>query len=372
MKIVINALGPSKIKAGIGNYLFNLISELSRIDPTNKYIIFASSENIEYYTNSNPNFKLINIGFWAGKRFLRILWEQFVLPIKLLELNADILFSPGFVCPLIKVTRYVTVIHDMTFFSHPQVHTFFKRLYFPFMIRQSVKRSEKIIAVSNNTSREIQKYIQIPERKLSVTHLAASTLSEENSTSNNLSKKYGIDSEFMLFVGMLEPRKNLKLIIKALPEIIDKNLKLVIVGKKGWMIDNLFDDIKAGNLENRVIFTGFVPDEELLEFYKTAQMFVYPSLYEGFGIPVLEAMSAGCPVITSNVSSLPEVAGDAAIMINPDDSTELARAINLLNSDENYRNQMIGKGFENIKKFNWEKTAIETLSIFDNLTMDSE
>ncbi|RLC50643.1 MAG: hypothetical protein DRH79_07315 [Candidatus Cloacimonadota bacterium] len=369
MKIAINALGPSKVKAGIGNYLANLITELSIIDKENRYIIFASSQNMHFYGNKNRNFKIIDIGFWAKNKLLRILWEQLILPFNIIDFKADILFSPGFVCPLYKTSKNVTVIHDMTFFSHPYVHTFFKRIYFPFMIKQAVKKSEKIIAVSNNTRKEIIKYTHIAKEKIAVTLLAANKFSvaEIADEKKFLKEKYGIDSDYLLFVGMIEPRKNIRLIIDSFNKIEDDNLKLVIVGQKGWMTEELFERIGADDLERRVIFTGFVPDEELSVFYKNARVFLYPSLYEGFGIPVLEAMSEGCPVITSNISSLPEVAGDAAILINPENSDELSDAINKISNNSKYREELIEKGFDNVKKFSWEKTAEQTLSIFEEV-----
>ena len=369
MKIVINALGPSKVKAGIGNYLSNLINKLSIVDKKNKYIIFASSENKIFYKTQNKNFFIIDIGFWGRNNLLRIFWEQLILPVKLLEHKADILFSPGFVCPLIKAVKYITVIHDMTFFSHPQVHTFFKKLYFPFMIKRSVKRSEKIIAISYNTKKEIIKYIKIPPEKIVVTHLSANKFSKSNIKDEKkfLSEKYNIKSEYLLFVGMIEPRKNLDLIIEAFKKFSDKTIKLVIVGKKGWMVDDLFEKIKLKNLDEQIIFTGFVPDNELEIFYKTAKVFLYPSLYEGFGIPVLEAMTTGCPVITSNISSLPEVAGDAAILIDPENSEELSDAVNKLINDVKIREELVKKGFENTKKFSWKKTAKQTLLVFEEV-----
>jgi glycosyltransferase involved in cell wall biosynthesis len=369
MKIVVNALGPSKVKAGVGNYLLNLISELSLIDKENKYLIFTSSQNMHYYSNENSNFNVIDIGFWGRNKLLRIVWEQLILPLQVIDYKADILFSPGFVCPLVKTSKNVTVIHDMTFFSHPQVHTFFKRIYFPFMIKQAVKRSEKIIAVSKNTKKEIIKFTNIVEKKIAVTLLAANRFptSEITDEKKFLEEKYGIASDYLLFVGMIEPRKNINLIIESLTKIEDEDIKLVIVGKKGWMTEELFERIKVNNLENKVIFTGFVPDKELSVFYKNARVFLYPSLYEGFGIPVLEAMSQGCPVITSNISSLPEVVGGAAILIDPENPEELADAVNKICKDDKFREELILKGFENAKKFSWKKTAQQTLGIFEEI-----
>ena len=260
----------------------------------------------------------------------------------------------------------------MTFFSHPEVHTFFKRYYFPFMIKKSVRNSDLIISVSENTKREIIKYIDIKPEKIRVTLLAANIFPIEKIKNEKdfLRDKYRIDTNFLLFVGMIEPRKNIELIIASLEKIDDENIKLVIVGKKGWMFENLYREISRRKLEKRIIFAGYVPDEELVYFYRNAEIFVYPSYYEGFGIPVLEAMKSGCPVITSNISSLPEVAGNAAILIDPNREEELTIAINLILIDKTVRENMIKKGFDNSAEFDWEKTAERSLEIFKNVVAE--
>ena len=369
MKIAINTLGPSKLKAGVGNYVTNLIRELANLDTSNTYLIYTSKENKKYFKTNNKRLIIKDIGLFSLNKPIRVLWEQLVLPFSLLWNKIDVLHSPGFVCPIIKTTKSVVTIHDMTFFSHPKVHTFFKRIYFPLMITLSLWVSNKTISVSNNTTKDISKYVRINKKKVSTIYESFNQLSmpEHTSTDEFLRNRYNIHSKYLLFVGTLEPRKNIKSIIIALSKIKDKKVKLVIVGGKGWMYDDLFSVLKKLKLEDRVIFTGYVPDEELGSFYRNAEGFIYPSFYEGFGIPILEAMYFGCPVITSNISSMPEVAGDAAILINPKSINELTDAIDTLLSNAKLRKDMIKKGLSNVKRFSWERMARETLNVYESL-----
>ncbi|MBL7085956.1 MAG: glycosyltransferase family 4 protein [Candidatus Cloacimonetes bacterium] len=368
MIIAINALGPSRFKAGIGNYVVNIITKLAKLDKKNKYIIYTSKKNADFFQSDNINFNVKDIGFFSKNRMLRIFWEQFLLPISLIKNNVDLLHSPGFVCPIIKTCKSVITIHDMTFFSHPKVHTWFKRIYFPIMIYLSSKVCNKIISVSNYTTNETKKYLKISGQKIITIHESFNeSLLQVKDYKENSYNKYSIDSDYLLFVGTLEPRKNIKSIILSLDKIKNQNIKLVIVGKKGWMYKEMFSLIQNLKLENRIIFTGYVPDNELGLLFENAKIFIYPSLFEGFGIPILEAMYFNCPVITSNLSSMPEVAGKAAVLVDPYNISELVDAINNILSSKGYRQKLIQEGRKNIKKFSWEKTAKKTLKVYESL-----
>ncbi len=189
----------------------------------------------------------------------------------------------------------------------------------------------------------------------------------------DIKEKYEIDGDYILFVGTLQPRKNIERLIEAFSKIKNqelgiKNLELVIIGKKGWLYEDILSAPKKFKIEDKVKFLDFVPDSDLSLFYQNAVCFVLPSLYEGFGLPVLEAMNFGCPVITSNVSSLPEVAGDAGILVNPGSVEEIAKSIEkILKMTDNERKEMIEKGYQQAKKFSWEKCARETLSVLEEL-----
>jgi glycosyltransferase involved in cell wall biosynthesis len=186
---------------------------------------------------------------------------------------------------------------------------------------------------------------------------------------DSLQKKYGITGNFILFVGTLQPRKNIERLIEAFSQISSshKDLSLVVIGKHGWLYEAILAAPKKFDIEEKVKFLSFVSDEELATFYKYALCYVLPSLYEGFGLPVLEAMSYECPVITSNISSLPEAAGDAALYIDPLDVADIAAKMNMFISSEKLRKEYIEKGKKQVKKFSWEKTAKETLAVLEEV-----
>jgi glycosyltransferase involved in cell wall biosynthesis len=182
-----------------------------------------------------------------------------------------------------------------------------------------------------------------------------------------LNKKFSIAGKYVLFVGTLQPRKNIVRLTEAFSKLEEKDLNLVVVGKKGWQYEEILDAPKKYNVEKKVLFLDSVSDSDLFSLYKNAQCFVLPSLYEGFGLPILEAMQYGCPVITSNVSSLPEAGGDAALYFDPLNIEDMAQKIKMVLTDTNLREEMIKKGYNQIKKFSWEKTAKETLEVLESL-----
>ena len=188
----------------------------------------------------------------------------------------------------------------------------------------------------------------------------------------DLKKKYGIKGEYILFVGTLQPRKNIVRLIEAFSRVsrsslIPNTLSLIIVGKKGWLYEEILEAPKKFDVQGKVKFLDFVPDEDLPAFYKHAVCFVLPSLYEGFGLPILEAMKYGCPVITSNISSLPEAGGDAALYVDPLDVNDITKNLELIIKDSELRKKLIEKGYEQVKKFSWEKTAKETLKVLESI-----
>lgn len=367
MKIAINTLGPSSLKTGIGNYVVNLVNWLARLDTINEYCILSNESNSAFFDVKNKNFHTIVLPKYTKIKILRIFWEQLRLPFLLKKMNIDLLHSPGFVAPLIKTTKSVVTIHDMTFFSHQEKHTKSKVWYFKNMIPLSAKRADAIIADSDNTKKEISKYLEIPRSKITTVYLGVSKEFKQINKKNAraiLRKKYSIENKFILFVGMIEPRKNLLKLVDAFLHIKVPLLKLVIVGQKGWHTKELFETIKELNLENEVLFPGYVPDGDLVLFYNAAEVFVYPSLYEGFGIPVLEAMACGCPVVTSNVSSLPEIAENAALLVNPLNVNELAKSVHKILKDSTIRDALINRGLRRAKEFTWDKTAHKTLDVY--------
>ena len=217
--------------------------------------------------------------------------------------------------------------------------------------------SDAIIVDSQSTQKDVSTFFSIPENKINVVHLA----SDMKPRNGYLPSKYGIKGDYLLFVGTVEPRKNLLRLIEAFNQL-DPKLKLVIVGVSGW------DNKAVYKTKNpNIIFTGYVPEKDLPIFYGNARLLVYPSLYEGFGIPILEAMHCGCPVITSNISSMPEVAGDAALLVDPYSVEEIKRAVQRLLGDVKLRKKLIDNGYRQASRFSWEKTANETIKVYEKV-----
>jgi len=374
MRIAIDATIIRKEITGTGFYIINLLNGLTKIDNLNKYYIFGDKQCLEEFIKINKkNFIVVNKRF--KNRVIRILWQYFIFPIVLKRKRIDILHSPNYITPLFKFGfKIILTVHDLTFLLFPLKYTITKRLLFGKMLPFFIKMSDKIIAVSENTKKDILKFFNIPEDKIVVTYESYPDYYNDSidaSTAKSVVKKYGIEKNFILYVGMIEPRKNIISLLKAFSKLDNEiDLDLVIVGKKGWYyeeIERYMENIKFTELKNKIIFTGYVPEEELKYFYKSAFIFVYPTLYEGFGLPPLQAMACGTPVITSNISSLPEVVGDAAIKINPDDLGELKNSIKCLYKNEEKRDKLIKKGLENAKKFSLENAALNVLSLYNSL-----
>jgi glycosyltransferase involved in cell wall biosynthesis len=229
------------------------------------------------------------------------------------------------------------------------------------MIPQALKKADKIITISENTKNDIIKLMGIPHKKIETIYLGV----DPAPLKNNLSHEYTIESPYILFVGMLEPRKNIVGLIRAYAALKNKKShKLIIVGKKGWMYEQIFLLVKELHLEKDVLFLGYVPEHALSQLYRGASCFVYPSFYEGFGIPVLEAMAHGCPVITSKNSSMEEIAKEVALLVDPSNEEAIMKAITFILAYKEEREKMIQKGLHHIKKFQWKTMAEKTKKLY--------
>ena len=240
-----------------------------------------------------------------------------------------------------------------------------------------MRKARRILTISNSSRNDIISEYGVSKDNVVVTHLGIKktmSFSPHIYSMTQLKAKYGISDNFVLFVGTLQPRKNIKRLIEAFGQVIkerkeekSKEIDLVVIGRKGWLYEEILTAPKELGIEERVKFLENVQDDELPFFYKHARMFVLPSLYEGFGLPVLEAMKHDCPVITSNVSSMPEAGGDAALYVDPENVEDIAKKITKLLDDDKLRRELIEKGKSQVKKFSWEKTAKETLEVLEEV-----
>lgn len=369
MKIAIDATVLPEKMGGAGIYVLNLIKVLSKIDRKNKYFIFIEKRNIKKF-KLGDNFHLI--GIKSMPRSLRLLWEQIVFPFLLRRYKIEVLHSPRYTIPLLRFAwKSVVTFHDLLFLLFPKKHNVLKRFFYGRMLPIAAKKAERIIAVSSATKKDIAKLLNIPSEKIEVINLGIDSSYHpiEKKELQDFRRKEEIFGSFILYVGTLKKRKNVLNIIKAYKKIKEKKIKekLVIVGNKSGEYQNIYKTVKNLGLKKDVFFTGYV-DEKLLPFYyNSASLFIYPSLYEGFGLPVLEAMASGTPVITSNVSSLPEVAGDAALLVNPHDVEEMAEMMQKVLNNEELQEKMREKGLKRAKLFSWERCARETLNLYKEI-----
>ena len=368
MKIGIISERLNRPLTGVGNYTYYLIKELSKIyDKRDVYLINYRDDKI--FTDLNKI--TIKAPFKNISKNSYYLWHLYLqLKLKKNNLNLDIIHSPENASLFVKLKhqkKIITVL-DIIAYLFPESVTLITRLRYKLLLSRTLRTADKITAISNSTKKDLISYFNVPEEKIKVIPLAADEKFEvlNNEKINEVKQKFNLKYPFILYVGGLAIHKNIPTLIKAFYKIKKKGIqnKLVIAGEKGWKYKEIFETIDKLNLQKDVIFTGYVLDEDLPALYNAADLFVYPSLYEGFGLPPLEAMACGCPVITSNTSSLPEVVGDAGIMIDPHDVDGLADAMHEVLTNDGLREDMIKRGLERAKMFSWEKCAKETLKVY--------
>jgi glycosyltransferase involved in cell wall biosynthesis len=354
---------------GAGNYVFQLITALSRIDTTNQYLVFTTTQQAEALGVEREGFRVLRRDFRS--RATRLIWEQVGLPASVRRLRLDVLHSPHYTMPLRHSAQSVVTFHDLTFLLYPELHQVAKRIFFPAMMRWSARHAKRIITVSESTRRDLVRMLGVsPDRVTAV--LSAADRDYRPAPAAEVADvcvRYGIrPGEYLLYVGVLEPRKGIDRLIEAFSRVTPTagGLALVIAGKRGWMYDRIFAQVAALGLQERVRFPGYVPRADLPALYSGARAFVYPSRYEGFGLPVLEAMSCGTAVVTTNVSSMPEVAGDGALLVDPEDVPGLAAALGRVVHDGRLREELSCRGQARAASFSWERCARETLGVYED------
>lgn len=359
-------------RVGISEYAFQLLMQFNEFQISNfKFQIYLKNEPLSSLPPESENWRYRVLK--PGK-----LWTQWRLPLDLFihTPRPDVFFSPTHYAPRFSPVPTVVSIMDLSYLYFPEMFNKSDLLQLRSWTKYSIKKAAKVLTISNSSGDDIIKEYKIPRDRVVVTHLGIKetvTLTPHIYSMNELKAKYGLSDSYILFVGTLQPRKNIKRLIEAVGKVINskveshkvKDLQLVIIGRKGWLYEEILEAPKELGIENSVKFLENVEDDELPFFYKHALCFVLPSLYEGFGLPVLEAMKQGCPVITSNISSMPEAGGDAALYVDPEDIDDIAKKITQLINSDKLRKELIEKGKVQVKKFSWEKTAKETLEVLE-------
>lgn len=369
---------------GIGQYVYQLVHALARIDKENQYVLypfFYSMFRKEFLKSrqfpQQENFKLL-VPKGVPPLLLRILCNPFS-PDYLREYffgDEEILHCTNYATPHFrrKKKKIVTTIYDITVFTHPKCHKKLNVVFVRHYIKKAIKLADRIIAISNYTKEDLVQHMGVRPERIQVVHLATDAgykPVEDKPLIDRVRQKYRLPEKYILFVGAIEPRKNIQTLIYAYARLHKRyreELGLVIAGAKGWQNKDIYQTVEKLEIDDRVVFPGYIAKEDMSALYSGATVFVYPSLYEGFGLPVLEAMSCGVPVITSNVSSLPEIAGDAARLVCPTDVDELIAVLEEVLDDEELRKQMRQKSIKRASLFSWDRCAKETLKIYESLS----
>lgn len=351
----------AKRKTGKGVFAFNLIKALLSIDKKNEYILYSDKDLPTGFTYpKNTEIRIIQKS--------PLIWHFSVIK-NFAANNGDLFFAPtSFVIPsfLPEKIKQIIVVHDLVAFLFPKIHQIKAVVLEKIFLKKALQKTEYVIAVSENTKKDLMKFFPfVPKEKITVIYPAASDIFSKKIKKYELEefkKSKNLPEKFILTVSTIEPRKNLELLIKAVQEIPDANL--VIVGAEGWKTKKL---IKMISDMARIYFLNYLADEDLAKIYKLAEVFVFPSIYEGFGIPPLEAMKSGCPVVCSDSSSLPEVVNDAAFLFKPNDAENLKTQIQRVLKNTELRGELIRRGFSQAEKFSWKESAKKLLNVIASI-----
>lgn len=356
------------VRTGTEGYALHLIRALLRLDGGHRYRL---------YFNQAPPPGLFPEGAYEARviPFPR-LWTHVRLAIEVTRHPVDVLFVPAHVLPLVSAGRSVVTVHDLGYLAFPQAHRPLDRLYLDLSTRWNVTRATRVLADSEATRRDLITRYRAPAEKVAVVYPGWDAEVWRPAPQEQVAAvkaRYGIAGDYILYLGTLQPRKNLVRLVQAFARLwgsgfapgLQNGLQLVLAGQVGWLAQGVFEAVRRLGLESAVVFTGYIADEEAVALMSGAQAFVFPSLYEGFGFPVLEAMACGVPVVCSNVSSLPEVAGEAALLVDPMDVDALAQAIQRILTDAALRERLVAHGYRQVTCFSWERCARQVKDVLE-------
>lgn len=379
-RIGIDARFYGPLGKGLGRYTQEIVDNILKIDQDNDYVIFLRKENFdELVIDNHPNVKkvLLELRWYSLK-------EQLLMPFYLKREKLDLIHFCHFNVPFFVPSKFIVTIHDLilTKFKTTRASTLspwlynLKNFFYHIIIKRALKKSKKIITVSNFTKNDIIEQFKVPAQKIEVIYEGVANLSKGSDSlfvakisQGQVLKNYNIENPFLLYVGNAYPHKNLDFLIRAfkLWQADDKELRLVLVGREDYFY-NQVKELSAKLFSSQdnipIIFTGYVPDNELETMYQRALLYVFPSLYEGFGLPPLEAMAKSCPVLSSQAASMPEILGSAAMYFDPQNENDFLEKAKRLRSDQELRESLIAKGLEQVKKYSWWECALSTKNLY--------
>jgi glycosyltransferase involved in cell wall biosynthesis len=353
MRIALDVQSTLGRPTGIGQYTKQLLAALRRVAPGHEFVELSWGRDVVMRTDR------------------RLRWQQWELPRRARAAGAEVLHVTGFDAPRLRPCPVVLTVHDLVGMLFPHNLPPVARLYWSRWLPHSVRWATRIIADSQHTRTDLIRLLGVPPERIEVVYLGVEETFRPVTDPERLAavrERYGLLDRLILYLGTLEPRKGLDVLIAAFAQVAaDLPHHLVIAGKEGWHTGSLFRQVRTLGLERRVHFPGYVAAEDQAALYSLADLFAFPSRYEGFGLPVLEAMACGTPVVCSQAGSLPEVAGDAALLIPPDDATALAAALREVLQDGALRQGLRERGLERAHRFTWEETARRTLAVYEQV-----
>lgn len=369
LRFGIDGLPLSETKTGVGHYTFELAHALALCAPADQFELVSPRPFLAAANEADewpPNLQAIQ----AQVGLLSRRWFLFGLSRYIKERRLALFHGTNYEVPLRKSCPTVLTIHDLSLLLHPETHEAQRvrraRRRLPLMTRAATM----IVTPTESVRREVCAHLSVPSNRVVAVPEAPRAIFRPKNAAETLATRMrlGIEGDFLLFVGTLEPRKNLPTLVSAFREVLtetNSRLQLVIAGKTGWLTDDLFTQVRELGLAAHVIFTGYLPDDDLCVLYTSCRAFVYPSLYEGFGLPPLEAMACSAPVIASRIPSIAEVVGEAAVLVDPTDTAALSRSIIELLADENMRQLIASNGRQRALEFSWERTARLMRDVYD-------
>lgn len=369
MRIGYDATSLFRKITGIEQYALNLLKSIIKYDNKNQYTVFFRKEIYPDFLNLRSKIK-----FKVCLLNSQVFCEQFWLPYRISKEKLDVVHFPAFPPGLFVPKKYIVTLHDATMWKYKQTISWKNKIYMKPLTNIALRKADKIITVSDSSKKDIVKYCKVDERRIINTGESISDafcLINDREILEKTKLKLNLPDKFILYVGSIEPRKNLATLLKAYKLLRRKRqdliYKLVLVGRKAWGDKEIKSKIFELGIERDVLQIGYVRENDLNCIYNLAKLFVFPSIYEGFGLPPLEAMSCGVPVLVSNVSSLPEILGDAAVLIPPLDTETMAKKIEILLENSSLREDLIRKGMERVKLYSWEKVVRKTIEAYESI-----
>ncbi len=353
--------------AGISAYLFNLFRHLNPQEDALRYVLFMGR-------GKQPGINLpVSSSLWATDRpAARILWEQLALPWALHRVGANLLHAPAFVGPLWSSCPQVITVHDLSFLRHPEFFRGGNRFYLQKMTGVTCRRAAAVVAVSEFTAREVVALLGIPRERIHVIYHGVDPVLKPLPAGDvaRFRLERELPERFILYLGTLEPRKNLPTLVQAFARLKDPALHLVLAGGRGWLYETIFAEVERLGLTGRVHFPGYISPQDQVYWYNAATAFAYISHYEGFGLPVLEALACGTPTLAAETTALPEAAGDAAVLVPPTDVTAVAEGLHRVLTDAGLRDSLRCRGPAHAARFSWSETARQTVALYHQILGD--